>query len=156
MPGSIRFCLALAVALACTAGCRAEEAGGAALLRKCAAYLDGANGRRLPVDAARDAASCPAFIDATIAAGRLAHERRGLLLPNGAPPGPVDAKAYRAFATSLRLGSDVCLPGGLATWDVARQFRLIMSLNRELLWADELTSLRFVLAELYPCNGASP
>ena len=32
----------------------------------------------------------------------------------------------------------------------------MMSLNRELRWADEATALRFVLGELYPCKGASP
>ena len=44
----------------------------------------------------------------------------------------------------------------LATRDVARRFRLMMSLNRELRWADEATALRFVLGELYPCKGAPP
>ncbi len=57
---------------------------------------------------------------------------------------------------SLNLGADTCLPEGLTTWNVARQLRLTVSLNRELRWADELTMLRFVLAELYPCDGTSP
>ena len=30
------------------------------------------------------------------------------------------------------------------------------SLNRELLWGDVLTALKFVLAELYPCKLAAP
>jgi len=142
--------------LACATSCRAEQASGATLVRKCETYLYGAKGGLPPDQAAADAAYCAAFIDATIAAARLAHERRGLLQPNGVPPGKVDKRAYRAFAMSLGLGVDTCLPQGLTPWNVARQLRLMVSLNRELLWADELTTLRFVLSELYPCKGASP
>jgi hypothetical protein len=150
------FCCLLAVTLACATACRAEEASGATLVRKCETYLYGARGRLPSGQAAQDAAYCAGFIDATIAAARLAHEQGGVLPPDGQPPGSVDAKAYRAFVTSLRLGVDTCLPQSLATRDVARQFRLMMSLNRELRWADELTALQFVLAVLYPCKGASP
>lgn len=141
--------------LTCATTCRAEEASGATLVRKCEIYLYGAKGR-LPSDqAAADAAYCAGFIDSTIAAARLAHEQRGFLRPDGEPPGKVDKKAYQTFATNLRFGLDICLPDDIATREVARKFRLTVSLNRELLWADELTSLDFVLVESYPCKRAS-
>jgi hypothetical protein len=146
------LCWLLAVVLGCAAPCRAEESSGATLMRKCDTYLYGAGGRLASEQAAKEAADCASFIDAVVAAARLAHEHRGLL----PPPGKVDEKAYRAFAMSFRWGVDSCLPSGLATHEVARQLRLMVSLNRELLWTDALTTLRFVLAELYPCTGASP
>lgn len=150
------FCCLLAMMLACATTCRAEESSGATLVRKCETYLYGVTGRPASDQAARDAAYCAGFIDATMAAARFAHEQGGRVPPNGALPGKVDENAYRAFATGIRLGADICLPDDLATRDVARRFRLMMSLNRELRWADEATALRFVLGEVYPCNGASP
>jgi hypothetical protein len=116
--------------LACATACRAEESSGATLVRKCETYLYGVTGRPASDQAARDAAYCAGFIDATMAAARFAHEQGGR--------------------------ADICLPDDLATRDVARRFRLMMSLNRELRWADEATALRFVLGEVYPCKGASP
>ena len=147
-----RFCCVIAVALAASSACRAGEAGGATLVRKCDAYLYGANRGSPSGRVAQDAAYCAGFIDATMAAARLAHARRGLLLPTGAPPGKVDERVYRAFAASVSLGGDTCLPEGLTTWEAARRLHLMASLNRELLWTDELTALKFVLAELYPCK----
>lgn len=150
------FCCLLAMVLACATACRAEESSGATLVRKCETYLYGVTGRPASDQAARDAAYCAGFIDATMAAARFAHEQGGHVPPNGPLPGKVDENAYRAFATGISLGADICLPDGLATRDVARRFRLMMSLNRELRSADEATALRFVLGELYPCKGASP
>ena len=104
-------CVACRLLLACAAPCRAEQSSGATLVRKCDTYLYGAGGRLASEQAAKEAADCAGFIDAVVAAARLAHEQRGLL----PPPGKVDEKAYRAFAKSFRLGVDFCLPSGLAT-----------------------------------------
>ena len=112
------FCCLLAMVLACATACRAEESSGATLVRKCEAYLYGVTGRPASDQAARDAAYCAGFIDATMAAARFAHEQGGHVPPNGALAGKVDENAYRAFATGISLGADICLPDGLArgTW----------------------------------------
>ena len=111
----LRFYCVIAIALAAGGACRAEEAGGATLVRKCDAYLYGAKGGSHSGEQAQDGAYCAGFIEATMAAAHLAHARRGRLLPTGAPPAKVDETAYRAFATSLSLGGDTCLPEGLTT-----------------------------------------
>jgi len=145
--------LLLVAGIAGTTACRADEASGAALVRKCEAYLYGAKRGSADQAAVGDAAYCAAFIRTTIAAARLAHERHGMLPPNSVPPGSADDKAYRMFALSINLGVDICLPEGLTTQEVARKLRLAASLDHELLWADELATLEFALWQSYSCKS---
>jgi len=72
----IRFlCCLLAVVLACAVPCRAEESSGATLVRKCDTYLYGTGGRLTSEQAAKEVADCTGFIDAVVAAARLAPEQ---------------------------------------------------------------------------------
>jgi hypothetical protein len=142
----------VAATLAFVSTCRAEENTGAALYRKCEIYLAGVNGKHLSAAQANDAGDCSGFIDAAVAAARLAHARHGLLLRGEEPPGNVDKTAYQSFAFGVLLGADICLPDSIAPREVAARLYRWGRLDSELLYAGELSLLHFVLIQSYPCQ----
>ena len=147
-----KFLSLVAAMLALACPCRAEENTGAALYRKCENYLAGIKGKQLSALEADDASYCSEFIDAAIAAARLAHEQHGLPLRDGEPPDNVDKTAYQAFAFAIQLGADICLPDHIAPREVAKIVYRWGRLNRELLYAHEVSFLDFMLIQSYPCQ----